>query len=141
MSELRAVIYARYSSHLQREASIEDQVELCKRYAASNGWKVVKTYSDAAISGASVNRPGYQELLADARTRKFDVLVTEAVDRLGRRLADAAALQDTLAFLGIRLVTPSMGEITAIHIGIMGTMAQLTLKDLARRPKEDSLVE
>ena len=139
MTEVRAVIYARYSSHLQRDASIEDQVALCTRYALSKGWVIVNTYSDAAISGASVHRPGYQALLADARTKKFDIVVTEAVDRLGRRLADTAGLQDTLAFLGIRLFTPSVGELTAMHIGFMGMMAQMTLKDLGEKTKRGQL--
>ena len=38
---MRAVIYARYSSDLQREASIEDQIEVCRRYAQQNGWAMV----------------------------------------------------------------------------------------------------
>ncbi len=47
MKAIRAVIYARYSSHLQSEASIEDQVELCKRYAVSQGW-VIAQQADTA---------------------------------------------------------------------------------------------
>ena len=94
----RAVIYARYSSDLQREASIEDQLEVCRRYAEAQGWTVVGSYTDAALSGASRFRPGFQKLTADAGQRRFDVVICEAVDRLGRRLADTADLQDTLAF-------------------------------------------
>jgi site-specific DNA recombinase len=54
---LRAVIYARYSSDLQREASIDDQIEVCRRYAEAQGWAIVETYKDPAISGASRFRP------------------------------------------------------------------------------------
>lgn len=43
---MRAVIYARYSSDLQREASIEDQIEVCRRYAEAQGWSIVGTYKD-----------------------------------------------------------------------------------------------
>lgn len=43
MTQLRAVIYARYSSDLQSEASIEDQVEICRRYCATMGWKLTGT--------------------------------------------------------------------------------------------------
>ena len=60
---MRAVIYARYSSDLQSEASIQDQIELCRRYAEQHGWVVTSTYSDAAISGASRFRPAFQQLL------------------------------------------------------------------------------
>ena len=139
MNQLRAVIYARYSSDLQREESIEDQVEVCRRYAQAQGWRLVNTYSDAALSGASRYRPSYQALIADARKNQFDIVVCEAVDRLGRRLADTADLQDTLAFLGIRLFTPSVGEVTALHVAIMGMMAQMTLRDIADKTKRGQL--
>lgn len=136
---MRAVIYARYSSDLQREASIEDQLELCRRYAEAQGWTVVEHYTDAAISGASRFRPGFQRLVADAALRKFDVVVCEAIDRLGRRLADTADLQDRLSFAGIRLYTPSLGEVTQIHVAVMGMMAQMGLKDLGEKTKRGQL--
>jgi DNA invertase Pin-like site-specific DNA recombinase len=136
---MRAVVYARYSSDLQREASIEDQIEVCRRYAEAQGWTIVGTYKDAAISGASRFRPGFQKLIADAAERQFDVVICEAIDRLGRRLADTADLQDQLAFQGIRLHTPSLGEITHIHVAVMGMMAQMALKDLGEKTKRGQL--
>ena len=54
---MRAVIYSRFSSTLQREASIEDQVEVCRRHAVQQGWTVTEIYTDAAISGASAPSP------------------------------------------------------------------------------------
>ena len=65
--------------------------------------------------------------------------VCEAVDRLGRRLADTADLHDRLAFHGIKLHAPSMGEITQIHVAVMGMMAQLALKDLGEKTKRGQL--
>ena len=44
----RAAIYARYSSDQQREASIEDQVRLCRERAEREGWTLVQTYADRA---------------------------------------------------------------------------------------------
>src|SRR5262249_50897720 len=58
----RAVIYARYSSDLQRDASIEDQVRVCKARIKQEAWQLVATYADRAVSGASHLRPGYQKL-------------------------------------------------------------------------------
>ena len=81
---MRAAIYARYSTENQREASIEDQVRLCTARSAAEGWTVVGTYTDHALSGANHLRPGYQQLLADARAGAFDVVVAEALDRLSR---------------------------------------------------------
>ena len=136
---MRAVIYARYSSDLQREASIEDQIEVCRRYAKAQGWTVVDSYTDAAISGASRFRPGFQKLVADAGQRKFDIVICEAIDRLGRRLADTADLKDQLTFQDIRLFTPTLGEITTIHVAVMGMMAQMALKDLGEKTKRGQL--
>jgi site-specific DNA recombinase len=76
----RAVIYARYSSEHQREASIEDQVRTCKARIAAEGWTLVATYTDYAQSGASHLRPGYQKVLADGRGGTFNVVVAEALD-------------------------------------------------------------
>jgi site-specific DNA recombinase len=135
---MRAVIYARYSSELQSEASIEDQIEVCRRFAEQHGWAIVDTYSDAAISGASRFRPAFQKLLAEAGQKRFDIVICEAIDRLGRRLADTADLQDQLSFHGISLITPSLGEITHIHVAVMGMMAQMGLKDLGEKPREAS---
>ena len=47
---MRAVIYARYSSENQRAASIEDQIEICRRYIAQQGWTHTQTYDDRAAS-------------------------------------------------------------------------------------------
>ncbi len=56
---MRAAIYARYSSENQRAASIELQTRKCRAFVARQGWSLVQTYSDQAISGASFLRPGY----------------------------------------------------------------------------------
>ncbi len=64
---MRSVIYARYSTDLQREASIEDQVRICAKRIAQEGWQLSATYSDAASSGTRRLRPGYQKLLEDTR--------------------------------------------------------------------------
>jgi hypothetical protein len=50
------------------------------------GWRLVETYADAALSGASRHRPSFQALVADARQKKFDIVVCEAVDRLERQI-------------------------------------------------------
>ncbi len=63
---LRAVIYARYSSDLQRDVSIDDQVRTCKSRIEREGLTYAGTYADHAISGASSLRPEYQRLLEDA---------------------------------------------------------------------------
>jgi DNA invertase Pin-like site-specific DNA recombinase len=136
---MRAVIYARYSSDNQREASIEDQLEICRRYVTRQGWKLVLRYEDRALSGASDKRPAYQQMLADTEAGKFDVLVTEALDRLGRRLSDVAHLYERLEFRGISLHAVNIGQVTTMHVGLLGTMAQLYLSDLKEKTRRGQL--
>ncbi len=108
---MRAVIYARYSSDMQRDASIEDQVRVCKQHIEREGWSLTATYTDHGMSGASRLRPGYQKLLEDARNGEFDVVVAEALDRLSRDQEDTAALYKQLRFADIKLITLAEGEV------------------------------
>ena len=105
----RAAIYARYSSELQSEASIEDQVRRCQARAAQEGWTLTQVYSDAAISGATALRPGYQAMLAAVREGKVDVIVAEALDRLTRDQEDVASLYKQLSFSGVKPGHPHRG--------------------------------
>ena len=130
-----AVIYARYSSDLQREASIEDQIRLCRARIAQEGWDYLHAYTDRAISGASALRPAYQSLLEDARRGDFDIVVAEALDRLSRDQKDVAGLLKRLRFGGVRLFTVAEGEIGELHVGFKGTMNALFLKDLADKTR------
>ena len=57
---MRAVIYGRYSSDSQREASIEDQIRRCHALIEKEGWIRTETFTDYAISGAISQRPGFQ---------------------------------------------------------------------------------
>jgi site-specific DNA recombinase len=130
---IRAAIYARYSSDNQRDASIDDQVRLCREMISGQGWTLVHVYRDAAMSGASALRPGYQGLLEAVREVACDVVVAEALDRLSRDQEDVAALFKRARYAGIRLVTLAEGEITELHVGLKGTMNALYLKDLAAK--------
>ncbi|GLO71901.1 hypothetical protein MACH17_34180 [Phaeobacter inhibens] len=80
----RVAIYARYSSELQTDTSIEDQIRICQARADAEGWQVVECYTDHAISGENLFRPGIQALLSAAPTGKFDLVVSEALDRISR---------------------------------------------------------
>jgi DNA invertase Pin-like site-specific DNA recombinase len=130
---MRAAIYARFSSDLQRDQSLEDQIRLCKTRIKREGWHLVSTYTDRALSGASQLRPGYQKLQDDARSREFDVVVAEALDRLSRDQEHVAGLFKQMNFLGIKLLTLAEGEITELHIGVTGCMNSIFLRDLAMK--------
>jgi site-specific DNA recombinase len=136
---MKAIVYARFSTERQSERSIEDQVEVCRRYIAEHGWTFVRSYEDRAISGASAVRPGFQAMLTDADRRLFDMVVVEAIDRLGRRLSDVAAVHERLEFRGIGLHAVNLGAVTTMHVGLLGTMAQLYLSDLKDKTRRGQL--
>ena len=130
------MLYARYSSDQQREASIEDLVRVYREHAERERWKIVATYKDSAISGDSVIlRPGVQAVLADALCGKFNLVLAETLDRMSRDPADVATVFKHLRFAGVGIVTLAEGEISELHVGLKGTMNALFLKDLAaKRP-------
>lgn len=132
---MKVVLYARYSSDNQRDASIEDQLRACRDYADAQGWTIIDSYSDRAISGASLIRPGIQELITDANAGRFQILLTEAMDRLSRDQEDIAGLFKRMSFAGVKIVTLSEGEINHLHIGLTGTMNALYLKELANKTR------
>ena len=131
----RACIYARYSSDLQSDASIEDQIRLCSDKASAEGWKLGNCYTDAGISGASLMRPGIQSLLSAAMNGEFDILIAEALDRLSRDQEDIAGIFKRMEFAGVKIITLSEGEISTLHIGLKGTMNAMFLKDLADKTR------
>ena len=132
---MKVALYARYSSQHQRDASIEDQLRICRQRAEREGWTIVDSYTDRAISGASLLRPGIQELMQDAQRGRFQMIVAEAMDRLSRDQEDIAGLFKRMSFAGVKLFTLSEGEVGQLHIGLKGTMNAMFLKDLADKTR------
>jgi site-specific DNA recombinase len=129
---MRAAIYARYSSDLQSETSIDDQVRLCREYAERNNMDVSAVFTDYAISGGNLNnRPGMLSLMQAAKVNDFDVVIAEALDRISRDQEDIAAIYKRLTHADVRITTVSEGDVNELHIGLKGTMNALFLKDLA----------
>ena len=133
---MRAVIYARFSSDLQRDASIEDQVRISKALAAREGYTVGRIYADRAMSGSNmIQRPELMELMTDANKGCFDVVLCEGIDRLSRNQRDIADIYQRLEFNRVSVKTVSEGDVSEIHIGLKGTMSALFLKDLKIKVK------
>jgi site-specific DNA recombinase len=107
----RASIYARFSSDLQRDRSIEDQVALCREYAARHGYEVVAVFEDRAITGASLRlRRGIQAMLQAARAGAFDFVIAESLSRIARDEEDSPAIRKRLDFAGVKIVTTTDGS-------------------------------
>jgi len=124
---LRCAIYTRKSTEHNLDLefnSLDAQREACEAYIKSQaheGWRLLPDrYDDGAFSGASLDRPALQQLLADVRAGKVDVVVIYKVDRLTRALADFAKLvelfdQYAVSFVSVTQsfnTTSSMGRLT-----------------------------
>src|SRR6266702_1096041 len=130
----KAVIYARFSTDLQNERSIEDQVTLCRDYTSREGMNVVGVYEDKARSGGSVmGRDGLLRLLDQAREKSFDVVVVEALDRLSRDMEDLAGIHKRLSFLGIEIRAVHEGVVNTVLVGLRGLVGQLYREDNAHK--------
>ncbi len=128
-------VYARYSTEMQNEKSLEDQIRDCQKHIDAEQGATYEIYTDRAMSGASRFRPNYQKLLSDAAEGKFQFVVAEALDRLSRDQEDLAALFKHVLFHDVTLITLSEGIINELHVGLKGTMNALFLKDLARKTR------
>jgi len=135
-SQKTAALYARFSSDLQKDRSIDDQLALCATFAKREGIKVATKFSDRAKSGSTLfDRDGLLELMTAAKRREFNVVIVESLDRLSRDQEDLAGLFKRLKHYEIDLQTVNEGIATDIHVGLRGIMGSLFLKDLAAKIK------
>ena len=103
---MRAALYARVSTvHGQ---TCETQLIELRRYVAARGWTVYDEFVDHGVSGTKESRPALDRMVKDARRRRFDVLVSWRLDRLGRNLRHLVTLLDELHDVGVAFV--SLGE-------------------------------
>jgi site-specific DNA recombinase len=130
----RAAIYARFSTDLQSDRSIDDQVALCRAYAESRGWRVAAIFSDRARSGASLfGRAGLARLVEAAAAGGFAVVVAESADRLSRDIADLAGLHKQLDFRGIAIDCVNGGRLDTLSVGLHGLVGQMQREEGARK--------
>ena len=123
----RCAVYTRKSSEEGLEQNfnfLDAQREACEAYIASQkheGWVLIETpYDDGGLSGATLDRPALQRLLADIEAGKVEVVVVYKVDRLTRSLADFAKIVEVFDAKGVSFVsitqqfntTSSMGRLT-----------------------------
>ena len=102
---MKAVIYARYSSYNQREASIEGQLRECMEYAAQNDITVIANYIDRALTATSDNRPDFQRMIKDSYKHCFDMIIVWKLDRFSRDRYDSANYKHILKKNGVKVVS------------------------------------
>lgn len=135
---MKAALYARFSTDLQRAASIDDQFRNCRKRADIEGWTVVATYADAAMTGSDASRPQYRAMLEAAARREIDVLIVDDLSRLTRDAVECERAIRRLEFIGLRIVATSDGydstsKARKVHRGFKGLMNEIFLDDLRER--------
>lgn len=131
---MRAAIYARVSTVDQEP---ENQLQELRRYLEARGWAAVE-YVDRGVSWSTDRRPALDQLLADAKRRRFDVLVCWRLDRLGRNLKHLITLLDDLQALGVAFVSLAEGIDATTPAGklqmhILGAIAEFERERIRER--------
>jgi DNA invertase Pin-like site-specific DNA recombinase len=133
----RAALYVRVSSDQQ---SIQNQLAELRRAIEFEGWEEAAVYRDEGISGVKGRneRPGLDQMLEDARRRRFDVVMVWAIDRLGRSLRGLLDTVDHIHKCKVDLYLMRERIDTTTDTGqllftIMGALAQFERKTIRRR--------
>lgn len=136
MTTTIGAIYARYSSELQDETSIVDQIALSERLAVANAHSIPSgnRFTDHAMSGASVMlRGGYKAMMKAAYDGNFSVLYIENVSRLSRNSGDVQKAVEHLHYLGITVIESGTNSVLdPMGAAVKGLVAQLTREQTAQ---------
>ena len=131
------VIYARYSSHSQRDVSIEQQVKACKLFAERHGIQVLNVYEDRALTGTNDKRPGFQQMIHDAKKGLWNYVIVYTLDRFARDRYDSAVYKRQLKDCGVKVLS-AMENISDDPTGVLMEsllegLAEYYSKELSRK--------
>jgi DNA invertase Pin-like site-specific DNA recombinase len=101
---MRAAIYARVST-LNHGQDATMQTRELRQYAEARGWEVTGEYVDSGVSGVKDSRPELNRLMADAKRRRFDVILIWKLDRFGRSLRHLVNALAELEAVGVALAS------------------------------------
>jgi len=138
-SRARVAIYARFSSDRQSDASIEDQVYRAREWLRAQGGDPdgAEAFTDHAVSGASMDRPGMRALVTAINSKLIDLVVSESLDRISRDVGDAAHFRRLLQHQGVELVCLDGTRVnaddkhSALLFGVRSLFAEQYLSDLS----------
>lgn len=141
--KLKVTDYARVSTdHLEQKKSLQNQVEHFEQYIKENpNWTYVKGYVDNGITGTSdVKRDNFMKMIEDARSGKFDLIVTKEISRFSRNTLDSIKYTRELLSYGVAVLFVNDNINTAmpdseLRLTIMASMAQDEIRRLSERVK------
>ena len=126
--KIRIALYSRVSTDGQ---STEGQESELKEFAKNGGLEVVRIYRDK-ISGTTTSRPALDELMTDAKKRRFGIVAVWRIDRLGRSVSHLLQVLETFRSLGIEFVSVSEAIDTSTPTGTMIFTVLGALSELER---------
>lgn len=100
-----AVIYARYSSERQNDQSIDGQIRIINQFAEKEGYTIIDTYIDRALTGRNDDRPSFQKMIADSSNKAFQYVIVYKLDRFSRNRYDSAVYKKKLKDNGVRVIS------------------------------------
>lgn len=141
--KLRVTDYARVSTdHLKQKKSLQNQVEHFEQYIRENpNWIYVPGYVDDGITGTSdIKRDNFMKMIEDARSGKFDLIVTKEISRFSRNTLDSIKYTRELLSYGVAVLFVNDNINTAmpdseLRLTIMASMAQDEIRRLSERVK------
>jgi len=133
----RVALYARVST---TDQSTDSQLLDLRRYVRERGWNIYREYVDEGISGTKDSRPALNELMNDAKKRRFDVVLVWRFDRFARSTKHLILALEEFRNLGIDFVSYQENIDTSSPLGaaiftIISAVAQLERDIIAERVK------
>ena len=141
--KLRVTDYSRVSTdHLEQQKSLKNQIEHFDEMIKNNeNWTYVKGYIDDGISGTTAEkRDNFMKMIEDARSGKFDLIVTKEISRFSRNTLDSIKYTRELLSYGVAVLFVNDNINTALpdselRLTIMASMAQDEIRRLSERVK------
>lgn len=136
-------IYSRKSKFTEEGESIENQINMCIQYAQTMlGITEYEIYEDEGFSGGNINRPNFQRLMKDIKSKKFTHLICYRLDRMSRNVADFTTTLEELNKYGVAFISIKEQFDTSTAMGrammnISATFAQLERETIAERIQDN----
>lgn len=136
-------IYCRLSRDDERtgeSVSIENQKIMLGRYVQEQGWNLISTYCDDGVSGTTFDRPGFNQLIADATAGKINLVLCKDLSRLGRDYIEAGKYTDMVfPSLGCRFIALNDGVDTIHKNNEMLVILKNVMNDLYARDTSNKI--
>jgi len=144
---MKVAIYSRKSKFTGKGDSVENQIQICKEHAIKHfncAEEDFVIYEDEGFSGGNTDRPRFQQMIQDARRKRFETIICYRLDRVSRNVSDFSQLIDKLEKLGINFVSVREQFDTTKPMGrammyIASVFSQLERETIAERIRDNML--